>query len=197
MNKVGELMRLVRMLIVLIFIIIFYLWVFPKVSNNIFDIDLIFIMIGSLSLLLIDFIDKHNFELMNIDKHGYRFGLLLSLLKLIALPNGIMSNINILIRPFIYGLIISYLFKWIRSELDKNNDSKDTDDFLRRYQMTPTETVVAQLVMKRLPNKEIADQLNVSLSTVKKHIQNIYRKIDVKSRDELIELYGNKGWWKI
>ena len=190
-------MKVFKMLILLIFIISIYLWIYPITINNYFDIDLIFILLGSTSLILLEYIESNKIDILDFDKHGYKFGILFSLLKLIALPNGILSNINILVRPFIYGLIISYLFKWIRIELDKNKENQNVCEFLSIYKLTPTEIDVLELVMNRLPNKEIADQMHISLSTVKKHIQNSFRKIDVNNRNELIELFNSKRWWEI
>jgi DNA-binding NarL/FixJ family response regulator len=39
--------------------------------------------------------------------------------------------------------------------------------------------------------KEVADQLNISLETVKKHVQNIYKKLHVQNRSEAIIKYMN------
>ena len=41
-------------------------------------------------------------------------------------------------------------------------------------------------------NKEIADALFVSVSTVKTHINNLYKKLEVTDRDTLKSLFKNK-----
>jgi DNA-binding CsgD family transcriptional regulator len=40
-------------------------------------------------------------------------------------------------------------------------------------------------------NKDIADTLFVSLSTVKTHVNNVYRKLNVQTRDEVKSLFNN------
>jgi LuxR family maltose regulon positive regulatory protein len=52
--------------------------------------------------------------------------------------------------------------------------------------LTPTEQQVLALLGHHLTNKEIADQLVVSPSTVKTHTLNIYRKLDVHGRKQAV-----------
>ncbi len=47
----------------------------------------------------------------------------------------------------------------------------------------PTQELLAQ----RLSNKEIADKLFISTTTVKGHLQNIYGKLNVSKRREAVE----------
>src|SRR5690606_4839385 len=52
--------------------------------------------------------------------------------------------------------------------------------------LTPREVEVLRLVAAGLTNQEIADQLVVTLSTVKRHIANSYGKLGVGHRTEAI-----------
>lgn len=52
--------------------------------------------------------------------------------------------------------------------------------------LTPRETEVAALVAAALPNKLIAYELSISEYTVKNHIQNIFSKLAIGNRSELI-----------
>ncbi|HEX7740621.1 MAG TPA: LuxR C-terminal-related transcriptional regulator [Marmoricola sp.] len=77
-----------------------------------------------------------------------------------------------------------------------------TDEELRRcgqrrrtrgsvaVQLTPTEVTVARLVREGMSNREIATQLLVATKTVEYHLSNIYAKVGVRSRSQLIARYA-------
>jgi len=51
-----------------------------------------------------------------------------------------------------------------------------------QFKLTPREKELIELIYAGKSNKEIADTLFLSESTVKTHIYNIFRKMDVKNR---------------
>jgi DNA-binding NarL/FixJ family response regulator len=51
--------------------------------------------------------------------------------------------------------------------------------------LTPTEQEVAELVGRGLTNREVAQSLFLSVSTVEANLRRIYRKVGVRSRTEL------------
>jgi DNA-binding CsgD family transcriptional regulator len=59
-------------------------------------------------------------------------------------------------------------------------------DILTQKGLSHREAEVAELVSKGLSNKEVAGQLFVTEKTVKFHLTNIYKKMAVKSRAQLI-----------
>ena len=58
--------------------------------------------------------------------------------------------------------------------------------------LTPQETNVYELVVKGMQSKEVATKLNISVRTVKFHIVNIYKKLNVHDRGQLIWNCKNK-----
>lgn len=56
--------------------------------------------------------------------------------------------------------------------------------------LTPREEEVMLEVKKGLSNKEIADKLGITESTVKKHLSSVLQKLNFKSRKDVI-IYGN------
>jgi len=55
--------------------------------------------------------------------------------------------------------------------------------------LSDREKMVLEKLSEGLIGKEVADQLNISDGTVRKHIQNIYKKLQVNTRVEAINLF--------
>ncbi|MBR2728497.1 MAG: helix-turn-helix transcriptional regulator [Lachnospiraceae bacterium] len=57
--------------------------------------------------------------------------------------------------------------------------------------MTPRETELLLLLSEGNDNAKIAEKLHITGYTVKSHLQNIYRKMGVTNKTELLtKLYG-------
>lgn len=54
--------------------------------------------------------------------------------------------------------------------------------------LSKQETMVRNLILQGKSNKEIANELFISLSTVKSHITSIYGKLNISNRRELLEI---------
>ena len=54
-----------------------------------------------------------------------------------------------------------------------------------RDALTPSERRIAQLAAGARTNKEIAQELFVTVKTVELHLSNCYRKLDITSRNDL------------
>jgi NarL family two-component system response regulator LiaR len=52
--------------------------------------------------------------------------------------------------------------------------------------LTKREEEILELLTAGKLNKEIADKLHISIDTVKKHLKNIYKKLDVRNRTEAV-----------
>lgn len=61
----------------------------------------------------------------------------------------------------------------------------DLADDIRRQRLTARENEVYDMIMARKQNKEIADELSLSLRTVVFHVTSMFRKMGVSSRAEL------------
>lgn len=96
-----------------------------------------------------------------------------------------------------YKCVCNYDISWTNSI--KNNyclfiqidqvEEKNSKQFKEIYQLTERETQVLQAIAKGMKNKQIADHLYISINTVKKHAQNIFEKLKVNSRAEIIRLF--------
>ena len=61
-------------------------------------------------------------------------------------------------------------------------DDKQWSYLKRRYDLTPRELQIADLVCRGLRNGSIAKHLKIRPGTVKTHVRNIYRKVKVSSK---------------
>ncbi len=61
-------------------------------------------------------------------------------------------------------------------------DNKQWFYLQRRYNLTPRERQIAELICQGLRNGSIANYLRIKPGTVKTHTRNIYRKVRVKSK---------------
>ncbi|RJS61851.1 helix-turn-helix transcriptional regulator [Bacillus sp. PK3_68] len=59
--------------------------------------------------------------------------------------------------------------------------------------LTPSEEKVCKLLQTGLTNQEMADHLFVSLHTIKKHLQNIYKMLGVTNRTSLLSFIMHKS----
>jgi DNA-binding CsgD family transcriptional regulator len=78
----------------------------------------------------------------------------------------------------------------IHSEYKQNSELKQQTEF--QDLLSTREIEVLELINSGLSNKEIAEKLFISLSTVKTHINNIYKILEVKNRREAIEKMNDK-----
>lgn len=78
-------------------------------------------------------------------------------------------------ESYIQPNMASLLFKKINGELDNQ---------VKHNKLTKREIEVLKLITQGLLNKEIADQLCISEKTVKNHVSNIFKKIEVSDRTQ-------------
>ncbi len=72
-------------------------------------------------------------------------------------------------------------------QLLKNPRVFESSEATEIVDLTTREIEVLEHLSKGLKNKDIADNLFLSTSTVKKHIENIYRKLQAHNRIEMLQ----------
>jgi NarL family two-component system response regulator LiaR len=60
--------------------------------------------------------------------------------------------------------------------------------------LTIREREVLMLISEGKANKEIAEELYISIKTVKTHVSNLLMKLDVEDRTQLAIYVHRKGW---
>ena len=96
-------------------------------------------------------------------------------------------------ESFIYPTLARKLFGEItRLEEERRHGAANILQQGRDERLTLRELEVLQLIAKGLSNQEIAQKLFLSEKTVKNHLTNIFRKIDVADRTQAV-LYAIKN----
>jgi DNA-binding CsgD family transcriptional regulator len=98
-------------------------------------------------------------------------------------------------------LVISVVILWVRIEkhklLEKINEIKeehgsDNNEYKEKlHQLTPRQNEVLQLIISGKSNKEIIELMFIEPSTLKTHINKIYKALEIKTRKELRIKYKN------
>jgi FixJ family two-component response regulator len=90
----------------------------------------------------------------------------------------------------------------VRASIERDRASRrerlEASALRRRYeQLTPREREVAELVVKGLLNKQIADKLATSERTIKFHRAHVMQKMEAESLAELVRMAGQLGIVKV
>lgn len=79
------------------------------------------------------------------------------------------------------------------------NNSKSLDgrislDFnqLEHYNLSKREIEIIKIMIDGASNQDISDEFSISISTVKKHVYNIFTKMGINSRMQLLKIFGKE-----
>jgi len=76
-------------------------------------------------------------------------------------------------------------------EVFTNNGQTDISTLIEKFNLTKREQEIILLVIAGKTNKDIQDELYISLKTVKTHLYNIYRKLNIQNRLQLMNIIKN------
>lgn len=94
-------------------------------------------------------------------------------------------------ESFIYPTLARKLLREINRQEEKKNEAAKVLDRRREERLTYREIEVLQLICQGMSNQTIAQTLFLSEKTVKNHLTNIFRKINVTDRTQAV-LYALK-----
>jgi DNA-binding CsgD family transcriptional regulator len=126
---------------------------------------------------------------LNIVKFGAIF-------EMIILTAAIMYRVKMIQKENILfsEQIKNYINKVYDLEKKSQKNNKTTTAYFekekiieisQKHKLTVRETEILIQISKGLNNKQIADELFISINTVKYHIRNLYEKLDIKKRIEV------------
>jgi len=134
------------------------------------------------------------------DKRNFMLGLLIFASvgygeTLVSLPGTLRTSVvtlstenNFLFTSIPYALYGIFLISYFLHHFVpiSTGIAEPSEDFLSRYGITDREREIILKVVQGKSNADIAGELFISLATVKTHLHNIYQKIGVDSRYDLL-----------
>lgn len=137
------------------------------------------------------------------DPHSRNICLVVNIVSIILMP----TSVAILFFPFfknlaypIYGIafsVIMMIYFFIRFSVESQameRERKNQEVNLSEYKVTEREKEVIELICLGKSNKEIALAMGISVNTVNNHIANIFQKVNVSSRMELMRIMKTGPW---
>ncbi|MGL6106552.1 LuxR C-terminal-related transcriptional regulator [Romboutsia sp.] len=106
------------------------------------------------------------------------------------------GKFNVLLRKKITFVSNENFSSLILIQLYKSNDEGDSCEKISKkiideFNLTSREVDILNLILEGCNNNEISTNLFISLSTVKSHIRNIFYKMNISSRSEVIKVINN------
>lgn len=103
--------------------------------------------------------------------------------------------VNSYILFYIYKINVPEAYKRVQS-IDACNGGQDlkTDQeindtaMIDKFNLTEREVEILRLAYSGLTNPEIGDKLSISKHTAKRHMHNIFNKMDVSTRLEMVHI---------
>lgn len=104
------------------------------------------------------------------------------------------GDILLSVRPILYGFVMMVLLKCPeeRRKISSGQGKTSVEAFCREKGLTVREIEITRLVLLGLSNREIGEQLYIAESTVKKHLSNIFGKLQVENREQLKQCLKNE-----
>ncbi len=87
---------------------------------------------------------------------------------------------------------VTAVVEYLTHPVDLFEGGQISEPVRRRYSISNRETEVIAQISRGLSNKEIADELGVSFTTVRTHVYNIFQKTGASSRVELLRILSGK-----
>lgn len=163
-------------------------------------VDLKHLFILGLSAVLLTLIAANftikQFQLIVLKLNVFVSGFLMSTVLLFSLvyenisPTEIVKESLICLKPMVMSVLLYAVLSNFRVSIEKELTEEAKEDNSRQdslQTLSRRETEVYELVMKGYSNSEIADQLYIAETTVKKHMQHILKKTDCKNRQILLK----------
>ena len=111
---------------------------------------------------------------------------------LVSIP--FLVEANILLVAFSFNIVTAFALKRF-VELYGDPEGSDykfadnADELFEQYKISKREKEIVLLICQGKSNQQIADELFISIATVKDHIHHIFQKTSVRNRVQLYNLF--------
>ena len=100
-------------------------------------------------------------------------------------------------KKYNYGNVLhmpeaDYLETILRKTKKEVRKMQKNPEYQKEEHLTMTETVILQYLAQGLTNDQICKEMNLKLPTVKGHIYNIYKKMNVKNRVQAVKKWNEE-----
>lgn len=114
------------------------------------------------------------------------------LIGILNFPDDLETSVSfeIALIIFLIILILKKIKKLKKESITIVNEPLDNfEDKFIEYGITDREKEIVYLILEGKSNKEIAESLFISINTVKIHIYNIYRKLNINKRGDIYNIF--------
>ena len=184
-----------------LFLIIFFDWKNRKLGYVITKVQFYSLLSGGIVTIVKIIMLFSQFEIMLENQYfGKEMGENLFYGNKILFSNksdylGFFKLILVQFIPLLFGLLIKLILEPFAQNINKNTvkKSEGVDKMDGIKSLSSREIEVAKLAAKGYSNMEIAEELFISVETVKRHLSTIFDKLNIKSRKEIKSSICNCG----
>lgn len=106
---------------------------------------------------------------------------------------GVLLNVGFFLPVLFILLALDKLYDNLKRLSLIKTDLPIKEQYFKSYNISPREKEIAVLLITGKTYKTIAEELYISMPTVKTHTSNIYKKCGVKNKHELMMLFADKS----
>ncbi len=128
----------------------------------------------------------------------FRFAIILISLAIFKSISMHFSSFNLIIGLYFIlfffagnlSLILLSKVHLAKHSIEYQENISATDSLIEKFHISKREKQIIEEICKGKTNQQIADELFITLQTVKDHTHNIYKKVNVKNRVQLTQLFS-------
>ncbi len=151
----------------------------------------------------VDLENRHSVSFANLDPGDYEFKVIGCDQSLCWNTKGVSVRFSVIppfwrTKWFIFIIVIILITCFIvfhkyrlKKQEKRLRNEVEMENLFRKKGISKREREIVLLVLSGRTSKEIEEKLFISYGTVKNHIYNIYKKLKIKNRAELVNLFKN------